>query len=109
MGILERVRRVRDEFTRDFGRQPAGILLGPIEYSELLEEIRYQNRYSGYYPMYGELLLLEGLPVTMKTTPGVDLTVAYPDHLNFASIHFERGRAALPKNVRRLEPKRTEN
>lgn len=74
-----------EEYNRDSGRKPAGILLGPSEYRELCNRVLRTSDYLRQAQV-NEILITEykGYPVYVKELPGIELMLTYQEAFSAA-------------------------
>ncbi len=89
-GILEQIFQKRKAFMRRWGKAPAGVLLGPLEYLACLQVYRDdpRARFSAFHG--GDVVLgypdeVMGMKIHLKPSRGVEMEIALQDVLQHAA------------------------
>jgi hypothetical protein len=81
LNVIETVEVIIDDYYRETGLKPAGIILGPTEYLRLCKHLEAEEReekVSGFYLTY-----YRSIPLYVKEHPGIDIMIPYTQALNY--------------------------
>jgi len=85
--IMELIYKKSRDYVKEFGDDPKGVVLGPNEYLAFLEVVRADTSPGGAYNYecrFGYPEKVFGLPITLKRSNGIDLSIDFSLVFRFA-------------------------
>lgn len=74
-----------EDYYRDAGRKPAGIIVGPTEYRTLCNQMSHKVGFLKETAVENALLTeYKGFPLFVKELPGIDLLIPYQEAFSVA-------------------------
>ena len=74
-----------EDYYKDSGRKPAGIILGPPQYRDLCNQVAHSKEFLKDAAVQdGPVTEYKGFPVFVKELPGIDLMISYKEAFSAA-------------------------